>query len=169
MEHEAALKLRSRPGEGTSFTLWLPATTEQPAATDDTAPAAQQAGPSSHTLLYVDDDEALISVMSRMLARQGYVVESLDNPQEAIDRLREPQRRPDVVIVDYNMPQMSGISLARAIRTLDARLPIILTSGHVTDEMREQARAAGIDHVIEKPDTSRELASLIAGLAVRVH
>ena len=167
MEHGASLQLRSRPGEGTSFVLWLPATTERPVASDDTVQPSPQPGGHRQTLLYVDDDEALISVMSRMLARQGYVVESLDNPQEAIDRLREPQRRPDVVIVDYNMPQMSGISLARAIRTLDARLPIILTSGHVTDELREQARAAGIDHVIEKPDTSRELAGLIAGLASR--
>ncbi len=167
MEHDASLHLRSRPGAGTSFTLWLPATTERPVQADDPAAAPLQPGGHSHTLLYVDDDEALISVMSRMLARQGYVVESLDNPQEAIDRLREPQRRPDVVILDYNMPQMSGISLARAIRTLDARLPIILTSGHVTDELRDQARAAGIDHVIEKPDTSRELAGLIAGLASR--
>ena len=167
MEHDASLHLRSRPGAGTSFTLWLPATTERPVQADDPAAAPLQPGGHSHTLLYVDDDEALISVMSRMLARQGYVVESLDNPQEAIDRLREPQRRPDVAILDYNMPQMSGISLARAIRTLDARLPIILTSGPVTDELRDQARAAGIDHVIEKPDTSRELAGLIAGLAGR--
>ena len=148
----------------TSFTLWLPATTERPAVPDDPVAAPLRPGAHSHTLLYVDDDEALISLMSRMLARQGYQVESMDNPQEAIDRLREAQRRPDLVIVDYNMPQMSGISLARAIRTLDASLPIILTSGHVTDEMLADARLAGIDHVLEKPDTGRELAGLIAGL-----
>ena len=167
MEHGAALHLRSHPGQGTSFVLWLPATSERPAAPDESAPAAVPAGSHRHTLLYVDDDEALISLMSRMLARQGYVVESMDNPQEAIDRLREAPRRPDVVIVDYNMPQMSGISLARAIRTLDARVPIVLTSGHVTDELREEARRAGIDHVLEKPDTGRELAGLIAGFVNR--
>ncbi|WP_302173635.1 PAS domain-containing sensor histidine kinase [uncultured Hydrogenophaga sp.] len=167
MEHGAALQLSSQPGLGTRFVLWLPTTTEQPAAADEAAPPAAPAAPSRHTLLYVDDDEALISLMSRMLARQGYQVESMDNPQDAIDRLREPARRPDVVIVDYNMPQMSGISLARAIRTLDACLPIILTSGHVTDEMLSDARLAGIDHVLEKPDTGRELAGLIAGLVGR--
>lgn len=167
MEHGASLHLRSQSGVGTSFVLWLPATAERPTPPDDAAPPQPQSGHHHHTLLYVDDDEALISVMSRMLARQGFTVESMDNPQEAIDRLREPGQRPDVVIVDYNMPQMSGLSLARAIRTLDARLPIVLTSGHVSDELREEARAAGIDHVIEKPDTSRELAGLIAGLASR--
>ena len=147
--------------------LWLPATTEQPAAAEEAPPHPPAPHAGRHTLLYVDDDEALISLMSRMLARQGYQVESMDNPQEAIDRLREAQRRPDLVIVDYNMPQMSGISLARAIRTLDASLPIILTSGHVTDEMLADARLAGIDHVLEKPDTGRELAGLIAGLVAQ--
>ena len=164
MEHGAALQLSSHPGAGTRFVLWLPATTEQPAAAEEAPPHPPPPHAGRHTLLYVDDDEALISLMSRMLARQGYQVESMDNPQEAIDRLREAQRRPDLVIVDYNMPQMSGISLARAIRTLDASLPIILTSGHVTDEMLADARLAGIDHVLEKPDTGRELAGLIAGL-----
>ena len=167
MEHGAALQLSSHPGAGTRFVLWLPATTEQPAAAEEAPPHPPAPHAGRHTLLYVDDDEALISLMSRMLARQGYQVESMDNPQEAIDRLREAQRRPDLVIVDYNMPQMSGISLARAIRTLDASLPIILTSGHVTDEMLADARLAGIDHVLEKPDTGRELAGLIAGLVAQ--
>jgi len=167
MEHGAALQLASEPGVGTRFVLWLPATTEVPAVADEAQPPAPPTCNGRHTLLYVDDDEALISLMSRMLARQGYQVESMDNPQDAIDRLREPAQRPDLVIVDYNMPQMSGISLARAIRTLDATLPIILTSGHVTDEMKTDARLAGIDHVLEKPDSGRELAGLIADIVTR--
>jgi len=126
------MTLKSKPGQGTTVELWMPAS-ETPAL----AGAFAARGGPSHSAddlhrfvaLAVDDDPLVLVNTTAMLEDLGFTVFSAASGDEALATLRrEPSI--DFVITDQAMPQMTGIELARAIRVERPDLPIILTSGY---------------------------------------
>jgi len=68
----------------------------------------------------------------------------------------------DLVVTDYNMPGMSGLEVAQALREICPDLPVVLASGYITEELRAQAPAAGIRELIYKPNTVDDLCEAVA-------
>jgi CheY-like chemotaxis protein len=162
--HEGAVSVDSRPGEGSTFHLYFPAleaAAERPPLKLESPASA--AGRGQH-VLYVDDDESLVYMVTRMLERQGYRVSGHTWAKEALEALRADPRQFDLVVTDYNMPGMSGLDLAREIRAIRADLPVALTSGYITDELRLRADEAGVRHLIYKPNTVEELCEAVRTL-----
>ena len=116
-------------------------------------------------MLYVDDDEAIVFLMKRMLERQGYRVSAYTDPREALAAVRAAPDQFDLAVTDYNMPGMSGLEVARALREIRAGLPVAVASGYITEELRAQAPAAGVSELIYKPNTVDELCDAVARLA----
>ncbi len=71
----------------------------------------------------------------------------------------------DLAVTDYNMPGMSGLDVACALREIRADLPVAMASGYITEELRAQAPAAGVIELLYKPNTVDELCALVARLA----
>jgi two-component system alkaline phosphatase synthesis response regulator PhoP len=67
--------------------------------------------------------------------------------------------KPDVLVVDHLMPQMTGIEVFRELRRLRIHIPVIMMTA--ADEVYESAPAAGVDHVLEKPFTGADLEAAI--------
>jgi len=172
-EHNAALRVQSVPGQGTTFTVWLPgmAGTErvpEPAA-EHAAVAfkpAPEATKGSH-ILYVDDDEAMGFLVHRLLERKGYRVTTCGSGEQALEQLEGSGSPFTLCITDYNMPGMSGLTLARKIKARWPQLPIAIASGYISDELRQQAPEAGVDELVYKPDTEEELCQTIDRLIKR--
>jgi CheY-like chemotaxis protein len=99
-----------------------------------------------HRILVVDDDEAVRSIVSRMLLATGYDVASACGGRKALDVLDE--QMPDLVVSDIDMPEMDGRALLRELRTRDAQLPVIGMSGHRCGEELERC---GFDAFLAKP------------------
>lgn len=156
--HGGAIEVQSAPGKGTAFTIYLPAakwTGEAPNATVAARAAASVIADGRNErrhILYLDDDKALVSLMKRLLERRGYRVSSFDRQEEALAALRAAPDAFDVVVTDYNMPGMSGLDVARAVRTIRADLPVAVASGFVDVALRENADQAGVLEVIFKAD-----------------
>lgn len=156
--HGGAIEVQSALGEGTTFTIYLPVakwTGEAPNATGATPAAASviSGGRSEQRhILYLDDDTALVSLMKRLLERRGYRVSSFARQEEALAALRAAPEAFDVVVTDYNMPGMSGLDVARAVRTIRADLPVAVASGFVDVALSENADQAGVWEVIFKAD-----------------
>ena len=102
--------------------------------------------------------------MKRILDRQGYRVSGYTDQEEALAAVRANPRQFDLAVTDYNMPGMSGLDVARALREIRADLPVALASGHITDELRASAPAAGVIELIYKPNTVDELCETVARL-----
>jgi len=174
LEHGVALRVRSQVGAGTTFTLAFPglpdAAPDKPLAEPATAAATpahpRESGPAPH-VLYVDDDEAIAWLVRRLLERDGYRVSAFTDPQEALEALRHTLHDVALCITDFNMPGMSGLRLAREIKALHPTLPVAITSGYISEELRQQAPAAGVDEVIFKPDTVEALCAAIERLLKR--
>ena len=164
-EHNASIEVQSVPGEGTRFHIYFPAAQAPLAAEPARTPAGAPAHGQGRHILYVDDDESIVFLMTRLLERQGYRVSGYTDPQEALAAARANPHQFDLAVTDYNMPGMSGLEVARALREIRADLPVALASGYITEELRAQAPAAGVRQLIYKPDTTDDLCAVIALLA----
>jgi CheY-like chemotaxis protein len=116
-------------------------------------------------ILYVDDEEAIIFLMRRLLERQGFRVSGYTDPREAVAAVRDNPDEFDLAVTDYNMPGMSGLAVASALRSIRADLPVVLASGFITEELRQKAPAAGVRELIYKPNTVDDLCEAVARCA----
>ena len=160
--HEASIEVESSPGEGSTFRIYFPAIDALVA--DDSAPAAKTApadGRGIH-VLYVDDEQAIVFLMKRLLERQGYRVSGYTDQNEALATARANPDQFDLAVTDYNMPGMSGLEVALALREIRPDLPVVMASGYIDEELRAQAPAAGIRELIYKPDTVDDLCEAVA-------
>jgi CheY-like chemotaxis protein len=155
--HGGAIVVQSQPGEGSSFAIYLPLAevhrgSPEPDGRIMTPARAMTQGGGRH-ILYLDDDEAMVKLVKRLLVRQGYRVSSYTNQNEALAALRAEPASFDLVVTDYNMPGMSGLDVASAVREIRAQLPVALTSGFIDETMSTQAQVAGVRELIFKADT----------------
>ena len=116
-------------------------------------------------MLYVDDEEAIVFLMTRLLERRGYRVSGYTDPQEALAAARANPHQFDLAVTDYNMPGMSGLEVARTLREIRADLPVILISGYITEELQREAPAAGVRELIFKADAVEEVCEAVARCA----
>ena len=161
--HGGAITVDSTQGRGSAFDVYLPLldAPEDTETVDPVAPQASVAGQGQH-VLYVDDDEVMRVMVQHLLQRLGYRVSGFADPQAALTAIGEQPGAVDLVVTDHNMPGMSGLQLAAALAALRADLPIILSSGYVTDDMRAQAKRLGVRDVLHKENTLDELGKLVA-------
>ncbi len=184
--HGGAVDVQSAPGEGSRFTLYFPAVPQAIAAPPEagtgagteaagashTTPAASPASPPSlpaqghtperqHHVMYVDDDQALVFLVQRLLRRRGYRVSGFTDPREAAVALAADPQAYDLVVTDYNMPGYCGVDLVREAKRIRADLPVALASGHVTAEIERDALAEGANALIHKPNDVDELCATV--------
>ena len=163
--HDAHIDVESAPGKGSTFRIYFPSTQVE---TAEPAPARAQPTRSQRTgkrVLYVDDEEAIIFLMKRLLERQGYAVSGYTDPCAALAAVRADPGRFDLVVTDYNMPVLTGLDVAREIKDIRADLPVLLASGYITEELRQKAPAAGVRELIYKPNTADDLCEAVARFA----
>jgi CheY-like chemotaxis protein len=116
-------------------------------------------------LLLVEDHEEIWDFLSRRLRRRGFEVALAHDGQEGVDKTRA--ERPDLVLLDMNLPVMDGWTAARALKAdpATAGIPIIALTAHALAGDRDKAMAAGCDDYHPKPvDFSRLLAQIEARL-----
>jgi PAS domain S-box-containing protein len=134
--HGGSLTLRSAPGRGTTVVLLLPGMGQTPAPA---APAPEQAASRALRVLVVDDEEMIRETVPPMLEVLGHTVTLAAGGQEALDLLTLGPR-PDLVLLDLNMPEMSGSETLRQLRRTQPRLPVLMATGYL-DEATESGLA----------------------------
>jgi two-component system, cell cycle sensor histidine kinase and response regulator CckA len=142
----------SEPGQGSTFTVYLPRVEHVSRATSPTPSAVRSVAPGGRaTVLVVDDEPAVREITRRLLERSGFDVRVATNGAEA---LREWERDPaavDLVLTDLAMPGMDGRTLIGRLRERDPSVRVLCMSGFAgPDGMRDDA-------VLEKPFTVAEL------------
>lgn len=158
--HKGAITVVSPPDDGTSFRIYLPAS-EQPGASSDTEERVRTRGENQH-ILYIDDEEPLVVLVTRILERCGYRCTGTTDARAGVEMVRQDPLQFDLVLTDMNMPGMSGIDVAREVLALRPGLPVVITTGYVRASDVAVTREMGVRDVILKPDTIEELANLVA-------
>ncbi len=121
-------------------------------------------GNSGQRILYLDDDESLVLLVKRLLERRGVHVRGFSNQDDALDALRADPTRFDLVVTDYNMPGLSGLDVAREVRTIRDDLPVAVASGFIDEELQAQAGRSGVRELIFKADAAEDLCQALVRL-----
>ena len=116
-------------------------------------------------IIVVEDEAHLAKGLQFNLEREGYRVTLIDNGQSALDILGKEEF--DLMILDIMLPKVSGLEVARRIRSTDMRFPILMLSAKSTDEDRELGLAAGADDYLTKPFHLPELLLRVKGILRR--
>jgi signal transduction histidine kinase/ActR/RegA family two-component response regulator len=164
-DHGGALNLRSRPGAGSTFEVYLPRT-EAPAAAEpeDAIDAAASPLPRGRgeAVLLVDDEEPLVRLGEEMLAALGYEPVGFGSAPRALAAFRADPGRFDLALTDEVMPEMTGTRLAAELRRLRPDLPVVLMTGYAGAVPPERLRAAGVREVLRKPLALRTVAEALS-------
>jgi len=162
--HQGSVGVKSAPGKGSVFTLYFPPVDapDEPVQVEISFPNNVR-GNGKH-VMYVDDDEALVFLVERVLTRKGFRVSSFTDPHLASVALRERAHDFDLLVTDYNMPGFCGLDLLREARIVRPDLPVALASGYVTAEIEQSAFAEGAGALIHKPNDVEELCDIVQKL-----
>ena len=159
-DHNGYIDVSSRVGEGTTFTLYFPATREEPAAPPERTPLERYMG-RGETVLVVDDIAEQRDVASGLLRKLGYRVHSVSSGEEAIEYLK--QNRADILILDMIMaPGMDGMEAYRRILEIHPQQKAILVSGFSETYRVRKAQLLGAGVYVKKPYVMETI-----GLALR--
>lgn len=162
---------RSTLGQGSTFEVFLPI--ELPPTPAQSPAAAPTSHGASHArlrgkVLLAEDNEVNAIVAESSLVRLGLLVDRVPSGVGVVEQVCQTNApRPDLVLLDCQMPEMDGFEAARRIRAHEAehhlpRLPVIALTANVFPEDREQCRAAGMDDYLAKPFDIEQLRAVLA-------
>ncbi len=164
------ISVESVVGKGSRFSLRLPRAQEDrraPAVRSPAAPAASDGPLAPATVLVVEDNEDNLFTLRQVLARLPLDLAFANNGRQAIDACR--RQMPDLVIMDVQMPGMTGLQATGAIRGLPggADVPILALTAQAMKGDRERILAAGCDDYVAKPFQPKELTDAVVRLLRR--
>lgn len=118
----------------------------------------------SKRVLIVDDEPVVTDVLQEFFKsfRHGYIYD-VETASNGVDAYRSVLRaRPDLVLLDVNMPGMDGLSLLKHLHAIDPELPVIMISAHQDSRAAAEAQMAGIFSYVPKPFDFRQLEHIVA-------
>jgi two-component system cell cycle sensor histidine kinase/response regulator CckA len=160
----------SAPGEGTTFSIYLPEY-DEPEDADDAVPAAENQAIAAEvgegdltgagTVLLVEDEDAVRMFGARALRGKGYQVLEADNGEGALDVINATEDTIDLIISDVVMPGMDGHTLVQLVRHEQPQVKVILMSGYAEDMYRDEIDRDPSIHFLAKPFSLNGLASKV--------
>jgi PAS domain S-box-containing protein len=151
-----AIRVETRLGHGTTFTVFLPAAEEHAQRLSLPAAAAAPRG-LGETVVVAEDEEGLRTLIGRVLTGSGYRVVSARNGVEALEATRARGGRVDLLLTDIVMPRMNGAELAQTLASQQPGLKVLFMTGHTDDDQVMDRLVDGGVELIHKPFTSESL------------
>ena len=156
--HGGEITVKSEIGRGTTFVVYLPAFES---SSDTITEGPQEFLTGSEKILYVDDEEPIVTAGVQILKKLGYTVTGKTQSLDALKTFKQSPEHFDLVISDLTMPNMTGIDLAKGILEIRPDIPIILITGFSETITRDKAKQLGIRDLIMKPTLTAELSQTI--------
>ena len=119
-----------------------------------------------HTILVVDDDRKLLDMLRRTLAYEGYSVRTATNGRDALDQVES--ERPDVIVLDWLIPKLQGVEVAKRLRAAGDEVPILMLTARDTIEDRVEGLDSGADDYLVKPFAPAELLARLRVILRRI-
>jgi PAS domain S-box-containing protein len=159
--HHGHIRIRSAPGEGTTFRILFPAVPDSADVGPPRVSATQWRG--QGTVLVVEDEEGVREVVRRMLERLGFQVITAEDGIAALERLEAHQGAIAAVLLDLSMPRMTGQEALHEIRRLRPDVPMVLMSGYTEQEVASKLldSVGGATGFLQKPFLPEDLTSVL--------
>ena len=156
--HGGVITASSKPGKGSVFTAFLTLIEKEVVeadAVDNTILTGNE------SVLFVDDEHALVNMGKLMLEHLGYKVDACNDSLEALEKFKAQPDKFDLAICDMTMPKMTGKDLAEKLREIRSDLPIILCTGYNANISELTAKEMGINAFVLKPIAMGKIGKII--------
>lgn len=156
--HNGYIDVKSEPGKGATFTLYIPDSDVQ------AVPVTYSINSSTRgkgSILIVDDEGVIREAVKEILSWLGYSVYTCTNGQEAVEFYKKREPVIDLIILDMIMPGMNGKDCFTLLKSIDNNVKVILSTGYRIDEERQSLLGIGIIDILNKPFVSAQLAQSV--------
>ena len=155
-EHNGFIDVESELGCGTTFRLYLPVleSTQIPVAAEKLRHAPPSHENQLHqrgTILVVEDEEALVRLLKKLLPREGYRVLTAMDGEEGLGLYQDHKAEIDVVLLDLGLPKMTGMDVIPKLKEQNPNVNIVIATGYLEPELKTELFHAGVRDCIHKP------------------
>jgi two-component system, cell cycle sensor histidine kinase and response regulator CckA len=161
-QHNGYIAVESQEGKGAQFDLYFPIVTpDEPVAAIQKKEVLLRG---EGMLLVVDDEPMYHDILTEMFGSLGYNVQCCNSGAEAVEYFREHKLNKLVVILDMNMPKMTGLQCFRYLKEINPAVQVIISSGYGESRDRENLQKEGVRMFVQKPYKTAEMSMKIAEL-----
>lgn len=150
-QHEGVIDVISEEGQGTAFSIYLPAYSATTNAVTDANGEGSMINGTHETILLVEDEKILRETLAELLVLLDYKVLQAANGREALALFHQHAAQIQLVLSDMIMPEMGGLDLCHALRRHSAELPIIIMTGYSSDFSLQKLEELNVAAIMRKP------------------
>jgi PAS domain S-box-containing protein len=164
--HAGFIRVYSAPGHGTTFRVYLPVHdggATETALVPTTESAFQGNG---ETILVVDDEPSVRNILRKVLTRMNFKVRTASDGTSALHEVSEHGAELSAVITDLHMPHLDGMSFVRVLRSRFPDAAVIVVSGLIDEQAREQFASLGVRAILDKPFAHADLVTALQTISV---
>jgi PAS domain S-box-containing protein len=167
-QHEGWIVVDSKPGEGTSFKIYLPLSSVQPEDEMEKLISMMESKGCGERILLVEDEKLIREFTGRALSKYGYVVFGASNANEALDIFNEEQNNFDLIFSDVALPDKSGIELVDDFLSRNPDLQILMSSGYTDQKSNWRSIQERGFRYLQKPYELADLLHTVEGVLKEV-
>ncbi len=157
--HGGYIDVQSQKGQGSQFSIFLPASDKKVLKITEPAPEIMQG---SGTILIVDDEEMVLDVGARVLKKLGYTVQESNNGRNAVALYKKLQDKINLVVLDIVMPDMGGGEVYDRLKEINPKVKVLLSSGYSIDDQAREIMGRGCDGFIQKPFSMKAMSDKLS-------
>ncbi|MEA3265906.1 MAG: response regulator, partial [Candidatus Fermentibacteria bacterium] len=158
--HQGSIRMESSLGTGTKVIITLPVS-ESDVVDSGVLQTKQLTGPLSGTILLVDDEEIVRTVLETLMESIGFTVLTASDGLEAVELFRANQKEIKLVLMDMTMPRKNGVEAFIEMQEISPDVKVIILSGHSAESSSNEMTKLGILRVLQKPVTMTVLSDAI--------
>ncbi|MBI4834805.1 MAG: response regulator [Planctomycetes bacterium] len=155
--HNGFVTVYSEKNIGTSFKIYFPANGGQAAAKQEAPKRETALAKGKGSVLIADDEEPIRKMAKTLLERAGYEAVIAADGEKAFEIYRQQKNRFDMVLLDLIMPGWSGLDTLKAMKKINPKVKVLISSGYSSDGTNEEIINLGINGFIQKPYIIKEL------------
>jgi len=149
--HNGFIDIRSAPGKGTTFEVYLPLPAESIKIGEVKEQSLGEIIGGHETILLIEDEELLRDLVKGVLKSKGYSVLTAEDGNEGVEHYTRHQQDIQLVLSDLGLPKLNGFETFKRIKSINPRVKFILATGYVDPEEKSIMLVAGVSNIIHKP------------------
>lgn len=155
--HKGFIDVESEVGHGTEFHLYFPVQQHTMEPTSVQTKEYTEAPAGTETILVVEDEELLRTLIQSLLENNGYTVLTAKDGEEAVELYRQAKDKIDLVLMDVGLPKLDGRGVFFGLRALNPNVKVILASGYLEPHIKTELMNAGAREFVQKPYIPNEV------------
>jgi two-component system, NtrC family, response regulator HydG len=120
----------------------------------------------NYNIVIIDDEIILCEILDMFLSSEGYAVKSFYNSNSAYEHITNNNEIPDLVIIDYNIPEFSGIDILKKLKIKYSDIKIVMMSGSADKQIMLECYKHGVETFIKKPFKPEQIIKVIEEILV---